>query len=93
MLGEAQLRRQLVEMKRAQLESVTHVITGSEREGGREEKEEQKGRGGEWEEEEQRGRGRGRKRNRGGGEGEGDSSICIFMFITHSKCILTSVTS
>ena len=32
--------RQLVEMKRAQLESVTHEITG--REGGREEKEEQR---------------------------------------------------
>ena len=46
MLGEAQMRRQLAEMKRAQLESVTHEITG--REGGRnrrrEEKEERMGR-------------------------------------------------
>ena len=40
MLGEARMIRQLVEMKRAQLESVTHEITG--REGGREEKEEQR---------------------------------------------------
>ena len=43
------MRRQLVEMKRAQLESVTHEITGREggrrkRNRGKEEKEEQRGR-------------------------------------------------
>ena len=65
------MRHQLVEMKRAHLESVTHEITGSEREGGKE----------------------GERGTEGEGEGEGESSICIFMLIKHSKCILTSVTS
>ena len=111
MLGEAQMRRQLVEMKRAQLESVTHEIAGSEREGGKGGERGTEGRGRK-EKEEQRGGGGRRKRNRGGGggekgeegergtegrgrgrEGEGEGSICIFMLITHSKCILTSVTS
>ena len=72
MLGEAQMRHQLVEMKRAQLESVTHKITGSERE----EKEEQRGRGGEGsgrkEKEEQRGRGGEWEEGERGTEGEGE---------------------
>ena len=82
------MRHQLVEMKRAQLESVTHEITGSEREGGKEGERgtEEEGEEGEEGERGTEGEGRGRK-------GEGESSICIFMLITHSKCILTSVMS
>ena len=85
MLGEAQMRRQLAEMKMAQLESVTHEITG--REEGREGREE---------------RGKKEEGGREGGERgtEGErgrrrefNMYINLMLITHSKCILTSVTS